>query len=90
MKRTVEIFTAGCPVCDPVVKMVEELAYDQYEISIYDLVKQCDDQTCLNKVAAYVIKKVPTVAVDGVLLSCCQNQGISREQLIKAGIGQGR
>lgn len=90
MKRTVEIFTAGCPLCDPVVQMVRDLACDQCEIAIYDLVKQCDDQTCLDKVDTYGIRKIPAVAVDGVLLSCCQNQGISREQLIKAGIGQGR
>jgi len=88
MKRSVEVFTAGCPVCDPVVNMVKDLACDQCEVTFYDLVKQCEDQTCLNKVESYGIKKVPAVAVDGVLLSCCQNQGISREELIKAGIGQ--
>ena len=89
MKRQVEIFTANCPVCDPVVQMVKDLACEQCEITIYDLVKQCEDKTCLNKLEEYQIKKVPAIAVNGKLLSCCENQGISKEELIKAGIGQG-
>lgn len=89
MKRQVEVFTANCPVCDPVVSMVRELACNDCEITIYDLVKQCEDKTCLSKLEEYEIKKVPAIAVNGSLLSCCENQGISKEELIKAGIGQG-
>ena len=88
MKRSVEVFTAGCPVCDPVVQMVKDLACDQCEITIYDLIKQSDDKTCLSKIEAYQIKKVPSVAVDGKLLNCCVNDAISKDELIKAGIGQ--
>ncbi|WOK07242.1 thioredoxin family protein [Imperialibacter roseus] len=89
MKRNVEIFTANCPVCDPVVQMVKELACDQCEITIYDLIKLCDDKVCLSKLEEYQIKKVPAIAVNGKLLNCCQDQNISKEELIKAGIGQG-
>lgn len=89
MKRQVEIFTANCPVCDPVVSMVKDLTCDQCEITVYDLVKQCEDKTCLSKLEEYQIKKVPAIAVNGKLLNCCQDQGISKEELIKAGIGQG-
>lgn len=88
MKRQVEIFTANCPVCDPVVSMVKDLACDQCEITVYDLVKQCDDKTCLTKMNEYAIQKIPAVAVNGKLLSCCENEGISKEALIEAGIGQ--
>ncbi len=89
MKRQIEIFTAGCPLCDPVVKMVKELACDQCEITIYDLVKQSEDKTCLSKLEEYQVKKVPAVAVNGKLLNCCENQGISREELVNVGVGQG-
>ena len=50
MKRQVEVFTANCPVCDPVVKMIQELACNKCEITTYDLVKQCDNKTCLDKI----------------------------------------
>ena len=88
MKRQVEVFTAGCPVCDPVVNMVKELACENCDVKIYDLVKQCEDKTCLTKMEEYNIKKIPAVAVNGKLLSCCKNEGVSREALIEAGIGQ--
>ncbi|MFB6305555.1 MAG: glutaredoxin, partial [Flavobacteriales bacterium] len=63
MKRQIEVFTAGCPVCDPVVKMVNDLACENCEITTYDLVKQCEDKTCLTKLETYGIKKVPAIAV---------------------------
>ena len=89
MKRQVEIFTANCPVCDPVLSMVKDLACDQCEITVYDLVKQSKDKTCLSKLESYGIKKIPAIAVNGSLLSCCKSQGVTKEELIKAGIGQG-
>ncbi|MEQ8551693.1 MAG: glutaredoxin, partial [Cyclobacteriaceae bacterium] len=74
---------------DPVVQMVKELACDQCEITIYDLIKLCDDKVCLSKLEEYQIKKVPAIAVNGKLINCCQDQNISKVELIKAGIGQG-
>lgn len=88
MKRQVEVFTANCPVCDPVVKMIEELACDECEVTTYDLVKQCDDKTCLTKMNEYGVQKIPAVAVNGKLLDCCKDSVITKEKLMEAGIGQ--
>lgn len=88
MKRQIEIFIAGCPVCDPVVKMIRELACENCEITIYDLVKQCEDKACLVKIKEYDIQRLPAIAVNGKLLSCCRNNAISKEDLAAAGIGQ--
>lgn len=87
MKHLVEIFTANCPVCDPVVSMIKNLACEQCEVMIYDLVKPYEDKTCLSKLKEYQIKKVPAIAVNGKLLDCCQDKGITKDELIKAGIG---
>jgi hypothetical protein len=35
-KRKVEVFTAGCPVCEGVVNMVNELACPHCEVTIYN------------------------------------------------------
>ncbi|WP_159518590.1 thioredoxin family protein [Sunxiuqinia indica] len=88
MKRTVEIFTAGCPVCEPVVKTVKEMVCGSCEVNVYNLVEQCDDKVCVDKMKEYNITSLPAVAVNGKLLSCCQNRGVSKEELAKAGIGQ--
>ncbi|HEX5552721.1 MAG TPA: hypothetical protein VFX43_05680 [Chitinophagaceae bacterium] len=55
MKRQIEVFTAGCPVCESTVKRVRELTCKDCEVTIYDLVKQCEDKACLAKLKAYNI-----------------------------------
>lgn len=87
-KRQIEIFTAGCPVCNPVIDMVKSLACENCEVTVYDLVKQCESKECLSKVEQYQIKRLPAVAVDGQLLNCCKDKGITKEDLIQAGIGK--
>lgn len=88
MKRKIEIFTAGCPLCDPVVQMVNEQACENCEVIIYDMVTQCESKTCLDKAKAYGVVTIPAVAVDGRLLSCCENKGVTKEALIEAGVGR--
>ncbi|MCF6092798.1 glutaredoxin [Microaerobacter geothermalis] len=88
-KRQIEIFIAGCPLCDETVKLVKELTCDNCEVQIYDLRQGCATNECLDKAALYGIHRVPAVAVDGNLVECCEKQTpISRETLVAAGIGQ--
>lgn len=87
-KRKIELFTAGCTVCEPVVEMVKAMACSSCEVVIYNLTQPCETKECLEKVKTYGIKALPAIAVDGKLLSCCQNKGISAEELQKAGIGK--
>lgn len=63
-KRIVEVFTAGCPVCEPTVKQVKALACDSCEVIIYDLNKGCDTNECRDKAEKYGITRLPAVAVD--------------------------
>lgn len=86
MKKKVEVFTAGCSVCSPVVELIKTNANESCEVIIYDLIEQCDSKECLLKVQEYGIKSIPAVAVDGKLLNCCKGSGISREELVSAGI----
>lgn len=88
MKRQIEIFTANCPVCDPVVQMVKDLVCDNCEVTTYDLVKQCEDKTCLSKIEEYGVKRLPAIAVNGKLLDCCQINTPTKENLVSAGIGK--
>ncbi len=87
-KIKIELFTAGCTVCEPVVEMVKAMACSSCEVVIYNLSQPCETKECLEKVKTYGIKALPAIAVNGKLLSCCQNNGISVEELKNAGIGQ--
>lgn len=84
-KRQVEVFTAGCPVCEPVVQLVQEMACPDCEVTIHEF-----RQSGAEKASEYGIRTVPAVVVDGNLASCCQNRGPNREDLAAAGIGQRR
>lgn len=82
-KRQVEVFTAGCPVCEPTVKLVQDLACSNCEVTVYNLSEEGAD-----KVQQYEIKTVPAVVVDGRLAACCDTRGPDEEQLRAAGLGQ--
>ncbi|PCI00389.1 MAG: glutaredoxin [Flavobacteriaceae bacterium] len=88
MKKQIEIFTAGCPVCEPVVQLVKETAGDNCEIITYNVASPCDSGICVSKLETYGIKKLPAIAVDGKLLSCCTHIQITKNELLSAGIGK--
>lgn len=86
-KRRVEVFTAGCPVCNEVIKKVRDLACESCEVIIYNLNEPCETRECLEKVKSYGIKRIPAVAVDGRLAECCRAGSLTVEGLKAAGIG---
>lgn len=81
-KRSVEVFTAGCPVCEPAVELVNQLACPDCEVTVHDVSKGQADL-----VEQYGIKTLPAIVVNGSLVGCCQNAGPDFEQLKAAGIG---
>ena len=87
-KRKIELFTAGCTICEPVVELVKSMACSSCEVVIYNLSQPGDSMECLEKVKAYGIKSLPAIAVNGKLLNCCRNKIISVEELKSAGIGK--
>lgn len=88
-KRKVEIFTAGCPVCEPAVDLVNKLACESCEVIVYDLREGCITNECREKVKHYGIARLPAVAVNGSLLDCCKLGEITESELLQAGIGTG-
>lgn len=87
-KRKVEVFTAGCPICDETVSLVKSLACPSCQVQVYDLREGCATNECREKVAQYGITAVPAVAVNGVLLDCCRRGPVDAAMLRAAGIGQ--
>ena len=71
-KRQIEIFTAGCPVCEPVVTLVKETACENCEITIHNLSDQCESKICVTKMNEYGVKRLPAVAVNGKLIDYCK------------------
>lgn len=81
-KRTVEVFTAGCPCCDEAVALVNDLACCCCDVVIHDM--NGDGAARAKELG---VKRVPAVAVNGELASCCASGGVTREGLAAAGVG---
>ena len=81
-KRKIEVFTAGCPLCDETVKLVEALSCPSCEVEVLRM-----NEGGLKRARELGVKAVPSVAVNGRLLECCRGAGPTRESLIAAGLG---
>lgn len=80
--RSVEVFTAGCGLCAPVVEMVQDLACGNCAVTVHDL-----HNSGVEAARSYGISVLPAIVVDGRLLSCCAHGAPSRDELVAAGIG---
>jgi len=84
VKRKIEIFSAGCPMCQEAVKIVQNLACSDCEVSVLDM----NDAAVADRAKSLGIKSVPAVTIDGKLADCCAGRGPDEATLKAAGIGQ--
>jgi glutaredoxin 3 len=83
-KRTVEVFTAGCTVCDEAVETVRGLVCESCDLQIHDM----RTDAAKAKARKYAVKRVPSVVVNGELAECCQQSGIDAGILQRLGVGR--
>lgn len=83
-KRTIEIFTAGCPACQETIDLVNKIACPSCEVSILDM----KDSATAKRAKSLGIRSVPAVVIDGRLASCCAGRGVDAGSLRAAGVGQ--
>jgi glutaredoxin 3 len=81
-QRKVEVFTAGCPLCEETIALVKQLSCPGCDVTIIDL-----RETGIEKAKEYGVNSVPTVIVDGKILECCTRGKPTAEDLKAAGIG---
>ncbi|MBS2132223.1 thioredoxin family protein (plasmid) [Burkholderia thailandensis] len=84
IRRRVEVFSAGCAVCDEAVVTVQRLAGSSCDVQVLDM----RDAQVANRARALGIRSVPAVVIDGQLASCCAGRGVDEQVLRAAGIGQ--
>lgn len=83
-QRRIEIFSAGCPVCEETVALVNRIACPSCDISILDM----RDPQVAAKAKKYGIGSVPSVVIDGRLADCCAGRGPDEQALRAAGVGR--
>jgi hypothetical protein len=82
--RKIEIFSAGCSVCDEVVAQVRAAACTSCEVVV---VKMSDIREA-QRAKSLGIRSLPAVVIDGKLASCCSNGGVDIDVLRSAGLGR--
>ncbi len=85
MKKTrqIEIFSAGCQVCEDTVALIQQIACPSCEVTVLDMKNHIVTQ----RAKSLGIRTVPSVLVDGRLAKCCAEGGPSEQVLRAAGVG---
>ena len=83
-RRKIEIFSAGCSVCNEAVEMVKRNACRDCEVSVLDM----QDLVTADRAKDLGIRSVPAVVIDGKLADCCAGRGPDEATLRSAGLGQ--
>ena len=85
-KRKIEVFSAGCPVCEETVQMVNRVACSSSscEVSVLDM----KDVAVAKRAKDLGIRSAPAVVIDGKLADCCAGRGPDETTLRSAGLGQ--
>jgi glutaredoxin 3 len=82
-KRKVEVFSSGCPACEPVVQLVKRIACPSCDVQVLDMHKP----EVAAKAKQYGVTRVPAVAINGKLAGCCAGAGPDEATLRTEGLG---
>lgn len=83
-KRKIEIFSAGCTVCETAVARIKELTCPSCEVTVLDM----QIPEVAQRAEGMDIRSVPAVVIDGKLAGCCAGRGIDEDVLRAAGLGK--
>lgn len=83
-KRKLEVFTAGCDLCEEMVREVRAAACDSCQIEIRSTLEKVHAEAARR----YGIRRLPAVVIDGRLADCCDLGGVDLPRLRSLGLGQ--
>lgn len=83
-KRKIEVFSAGCPVCEEAVKMITKASCASCEVIVLDM----NRPEVADRARRLGIQCVPAVMIDGTLSECCTGQGPDLSTLQSSGLGK--
>ena len=81
--RKIEVFSAGCAVCEDTIVLINSIACPSCEVEILDM----RDAAVAKKAQGYGVASVPAVVINGKLADCCAGRGPNEASLRAAGIG---
>jgi len=82
-KHQVEIYSAGCSVCEEAINLVRRVANGKSDVTVHVM----QDIDTAKRAKALGITSVPAVVIDGTLAACCAGRGVDEAVLRIAGLG---
>jgi len=83
-RRTIEVFSAGCPACQETIDLVNSVACPSCDVSVLDM-NQAD---VAERAKGLGIRSVPAIVIDGRVADCCADSGPDEASLRAAGMGE--
>ncbi|UCG78082.1 MAG: thioredoxin family protein [Nitrospirota bacterium] len=83
-KRKIEVFSAGCPICEGTIEDIQKEACSSCDVAVLDMNRPEVER----KARSLGIRSVPAVVIDGRLADCCSGRGINIDTLKKEGLGK--
>ncbi len=83
-KRQIEVFSAGCPVCEETIALVNSIACSSCEVTVLNT----NDPEVAARAKRLGVRSVPAVTINDQLADCCSGRGPDEKTLRAAGIGQ--
>ncbi len=81
---SIEVFSAGCPVCEDAIAIVELFA-GYGDVTVHDM----RNPVVVAKAYRLGVRSLPAVVIDGRLVSC-EGGGVDEAALRAAGLGEPR
>ena len=82
-KRKIEIFSAGCPVCDEAVQTINRITCPSCETEVLDM----SQPEVAARAKQLGISRVPAIVIGGQLAACCAAGAVDEQVLRAAGVG---
>jgi hypothetical protein len=79
-----EVFSAGCAVCDGAGEEIRRVACPSCEVRVLDM----KNPEVAERARSLGVRFVPAVVVDGRLADCCSGRGVDLEALKGLGLGR--
>jgi hypothetical protein len=84
-RRRVEVFSAGCSMCEEAIKLVQEIACRSCDVQVLDV----RDAEVASLAKSLGIRSVPSVVVtSSEIAACCSDRGPDEAVLRREGLGQ--
>lgn len=77
MAKMIEVFSAGCPLCDETLQRVRSRVSNEDELIVQDLHTEAGRR----RAASLGVARVPALAIDGSVAECCHMEPVRVELL---------